>query len=73
MIVDIPFHFHFQIVTFCSFHSIKKSSGFSLCFRGISRLGPAFIVLQRFELAHIDIQGSTFQKGCKRGTDQEFF
>jgi len=53
--------------------SSLKSTSVSVCFRGISRLPPAFVFLRWFKLAHISIQVCTFQDGCKQGIDQQIF
>ena len=47
-----------------------KSTSVSVCFRGISRLPPAFVFLRWFKLAHISIQVCTFHDGWKQGIDQ---
>jgi len=43
------------------------------CFRGISRLGSAFIFLQWFKLAHISIHVTSLHKWKKQGINHKFF
>ena len=40
-----------------------NSSGFAASFRGISRLSSAFIVLQRFKLAHVCVLVISLHQG----------
>jgi len=51
----------------------NKSSTFFLGFRGISRLGSAFMFLQLFKLAHICIQVASLHRWHKQGINREFW
>jgi len=50
----------------------NKSSTFSVGFRGISRLGSAFVFLRWFKLAHICIQVTSLNKWNKQGINHKF-
>ena len=50
-----------------------KSTSVSACFRGLSRLPAAFVLLRWFKLAHIFIQVCTFHDVCKQGIHQQIF
>jgi len=52
-------------------YTTLKSTGVSVCFRGISRLPSALVFLRWFKLAHISIKVCTFHDGCKQGSDQQ--
>ena len=48
-----------------------KCTGFSVCFRGISRLRSAFIFLRWLKLAHIYIHVRTLHSADKQGNDRQ--
>jgi len=52
--------------------NIIKSSRFSVCFRGISRLGSAFIHLRWFNFAHIYNQATSLHRWNKQGIYRKF-
>jgi len=52
---------------------LVKNTMFSVCFRGISRLRSACIILRWFQLAHICRQACTVHDGVKPGIDQQIF
>jgi len=49
-----------------------KSSTFSVGWRGISRLGSAFMFLRWFKLAHICIQVTSLHKWKMQGISHKF-
>ena len=50
-----------------------ESTRFSVCFRGIGGLRPAFIFLRWFKLTHIYTQVCALHDRCKQGYDQQNF
>jgi len=51
---------------------IKSSGSFFIGFRGISRLGSAFIFLRWFKLGHICIQVTSLHRWNKQGIKTNF-